>query len=146
MARRRKWKKGDVLVPRLPWPPKNPRELRVKVLEVRKKGYYVDTNGKSREEIEFKYLEDSYISENGSRVYTWVLANQEGEKDGKAHSDSDQRPRRKKRRSPASDSNLQEDSVDGPVRQRSRRATDSSSDDQSNGKRSRPVRRRKDQA
>lgn len=122
---KRKWKKGDVIVPRIDKAPK--RNLIVTILEVRKSGYYVDTNGKSKEEIEHKYLEDSYISENGSRVYTWILKTRKGEKDVKAtDSYSDKRTRGTKQRKTTSNDNIQENSHNGSVRNRSRRAPRSS--------------------
>lgn len=126
--RKRIWKKGDVIVPRLNNCPK--RDTSLTIVEVKSTGYYVEEN-KKKELIEHKYLEDSYISEKGLRVYTWILYNTEGEDDGQRQdSNRNKRPRGEKLGSTKTDNSVQEVSNDGPVRKRSRRAPDSSSIDQ----------------
>lgn len=124
--KKRVWSKGDVLRPRINKSPK--RDIEVTILEVRKDGYFIGTKGsKIREEIEFKYLEDSYISEKGLRVYTWVLVTK-GEMDGQEKdTHSNKRSRGQKRRKTASNDNVQKVCDNGPVRKRSKRAPGSSS-------------------
>jgi len=106
MKKKRIWKKGDKLTPRLRKCP--PTDMTIEILDVRKTTYYIRENNK-KTEIEHKYLEDSYISENGSRIYVWELV--KGELDvSKENANKDKGSCGKVKGRSKADDSLQEDS------------------------------------
>lgn len=70
----KKWKKGDVLVPKLQKPV---TDTQVEIVECRRGRYLIKDQKGKKEEIEAKYLDGGYINEDGAKVYDWI---KQGEK------------------------------------------------------------------
>lgn len=105
--KKRLWKKGDRITPRLRKCP--PTDMILEILDIRKNTYYIKEDNK-KTEIEHKYLEDSYISENGSRKYVWILAEKGVKNVDQKDTIKNKRTRSTVKRKSKADNDLQEDS------------------------------------
>ena len=95
MSKKRLWKKKDVIVPRIRKCPE--KNLVVEIVDVDKDRYTIRVNGK-KTILEHKYLEGSYLTPEGKRVYNWELIDK-GTEDGKdKDTKRDERTRSKRKR------------------------------------------------
>lgn len=78
----KKWKVGDIITPRLK------SNLVIKIIESPRGKYvikYLEGFNKNKETIESKYLDCSYINENGKRIYNWIKKGDNDEQNTKTN-------------------------------------------------------------
>lgn len=113
MSKKRLWNKKDIIVPRIRKCPE--RNLVIEIIGIDKDSYTIRVNGK-KTILEHKYLEGSYLTPEGKRVYNWVLIS-EGDKDGKdTNAKRNEGTRSKRKRKTKTDDTVQENSKNGSVR------------------------------